>query len=309
MPGDMNMLSKPLECFARSNDSTRSDTAASQDLLVMASAAKSGAVLSARIVAEIGISCGICIASGERSAAGIPGPVEELPVYEGQLLHAIINMRTWPQYARRFGYGIDTRAADAMKLSGTGYIPGYESVYESDKGRIAQRGVRCVVIMREPSARLRSLYTYARSGGEHWFRYETGMMARLSDSSITLNQSLAMFWNEFGKGYLIQSHEYMSYNLKLGCQPVTMEAFRANYTAAAEKIMVQYNIRREVIPLLLSRLAGADLSQKTVAEQRADKHVTSNKFSGDLLRKVGEYFRSDPEISSIMAAQRIELGY
>jgi hypothetical protein len=32
------------------------------------------------------------VASGERSAPGIPGPVEDLPVYDGKLLHAIINM-------------------------------------------------------------------------------------------------------------------------------------------------------------------------------------------------------------------------
>ena len=40
-----------------------------------------------------------CVASGERSRAGIPGPVESLPSYDGRLLFAIINMETWPAYA------------------------------------------------------------------------------------------------------------------------------------------------------------------------------------------------------------------
>jgi hypothetical protein len=63
------------------------------DFLVFASAAKAGAVLSARVVGEVGAACGLCVASGERSRPGIPGPLEELPVYEGKLLHAIINVR------------------------------------------------------------------------------------------------------------------------------------------------------------------------------------------------------------------------
>jgi hypothetical protein len=289
----------PLYCFSDdgSTDSPR-------DLLVMAAAAKGGAVLSARIVAELGTSCGVCIASGERSAAGIPGPVEELPVYEGQLLHAIINMRPWPQYARRHGYTLDSAAADAMQLVGT----------RSDTEPAAVRnvtgaGVRCVVILRDPASRLQSLYTYARSGGEHWFRYQSGIMAALASPNITLSESLSLFWNGFGRDYLMQSHEYLVYNLKLGCKPVTMEAFKANYSEAVKQIMVHYNVRSEVIPLLLSRLSGADLSRKTEEQKKADKHVTANKFSPALLAGVKEFLHSDPEVSELVRQQRIELGY
>ena len=40
---------------------------------VIAVPAKSGAVLSAKFLMDIGALCGMCVASGERSHAGIPG--------------------------------------------------------------------------------------------------------------------------------------------------------------------------------------------------------------------------------------------
>ena len=111
-------------------------------MLVLAASAKGGALLSAKIAAEVGSACGVCVASGERSRSGIPGPVEDLPSYDGQLLHAIVNMRTWPAYAEQ----------QRLRLGGEG-----ETL--------------CVTILRDPLSRLQSLYGYARSGGEHWFRF------------------------------------------------------------------------------------------------------------------------------------------
>ncbi len=45
-------------------------------------------------------------------------------------------------------------------------LAGDNSVGEAD----GARPVRCVTLVREPLARLKSLYLYARSGGEAWFR-------------------------------------------------------------------------------------------------------------------------------------------
>lgn len=58
-------------------------------------AAKSGALLSGRFAVDIGSACGLCVASPERERAGIPGPEENPPDYDGDILLAILYMKTW----------------------------------------------------------------------------------------------------------------------------------------------------------------------------------------------------------------------
>ena len=254
------------------------------DMLIMASAAKSGAVLSARIVLEVGTACGYCVASGERSRAGIPGPVEELPSYEGKLLHAIINMKTWPQYVERMGYGPET----SPKLN---------------------ERVRCVTFLRDPIARLKSLYLYARSGGEAWFRYQSGLMQKLQDPNRTLTESIQFFWDEFGKEYLIQSHEYMFENLNLGCTGITMEGLKKDFDGNIGHLLHVWGIKPATIPLLVKRLEDADLSRKTQDERNSDPHVTSNKFSKDLVKQVITLLENNVEIKKMVKQHRMDLGY
>ena len=175
--------SKQLECWHQDQKHRRADVANDAesyvsryvshssnngtDMLVLASAAKAGAVLSARIAAEVGSACGYCVASGERTRAGIPGPVETLPVYDGRLLLAITNMQTWPDYVVAQGFP-DPRIKQPQSTGTKGTV-------------------RCVSMLREPLDRLRSLYLYARSGGEAWFRYESGLMRRLQETGSTAN--------------------------------------------------------------------------------------------------------------------------
>ena len=229
------------------------------------------------------------MASGERSDPGIPGPVEDLPVYEGKLLHAIINMRSWPSYVERYGYDMKT-LADKETRTRTGRV-------------------RCVTLIREPLSRLRSLYTYARSGGEHWFRYKSGIMQKLSNQSLSLKQSVELFWESFGKDYLIQSHEYMKMNIELGCRPIKMESFSQNYTATILEILQVYGVNSRAVPQLLKRLAMSDVSKKSLDQQRQDAHVTANKFSTDLVKNVKKYLLNDGDIREMVAAHRVELGY
>lgn len=229
----------------------------------------------------------MCIASGERSAPGIPGPVEELPVYEGRLLHAVINMRTWPNYVEQLGYNIST-------------ISGSNS---------SGRRVRCVTLIREPLSRLRSLYTYARSGGEHWFRYRSGIMQQLSNQSISLEESVMLFWMTFGKAYLIQSHEFMMMNIRLGCTAVKMESFKQNYNATISKILQSYGIHPRAASRLLSKLSSSDVSAKSADEQKADAHVTDNKFSSGLVSAVKEHLLSMADVREMISVHKIELGY
>ena len=253
------------------------------DMLVMASAAKSGAVLSARIVAEVGTACGYCVASGERSRAGIPGPIEELPTYDGLLLHAIINMRTWPEYVSRQGF-------------------------EPTSPKLNQK-VRCVTTLRDPMSRLKSLYLYARSGGEAWFRYQSGLMQELGNPKKTLQESILFFWNTFGRDYLIQSHEYMVENLRLGCVPMKMEGLKKDFDGHIGHLLHVFGVRAEIIPELVKRLASADLSRKTLEQRQADPHVTANKFSKILYNEMIEIFNSMEEVQKMVRVHRKELGY
>lgn len=244
------------------------------------------------------------MASGERSGPGIPGPVEDPPVYEGQLLHAIINMRTWPEYVEKMGYRLSDEARKSYRNGNTDAVAQGHQFKDGQKGR-----VRCVTLVREPLARLRSLYTYARSGGEHWFRYESGMMKRLGDPNVTLQGSLSLFWNQFGKDYLIQSHEYMMFNIRLGCTPIKMEDFKTNFTEAAERIFRVYGVADGALPVLLNRVVSSDMSSKSEAQRRADAHVTDNKFSSELIQEVKVRLMQMSEVFSMVTLHRSELGY
>ena len=234
------------------------------------------------------------MASGERSAPGIPGPVEATPTYEGKLLHAIINMRTWPSYVENMGYDMQTLVSNASHIE----------IQTGKPGR-----VRCVTLIREPLSRLRSLYTYARSGGEHWFRYRSGLMKTLGNSSHSLEQSIGLFWDIFGKDYLLQSHEYMIMNMKLGCKPIKMELFQQNFSDAVLTLLKTFGVDNKATPALLRKLSSSDISKKTKEERIADAHITANKFTGAFVAEVRTQLLQIDEASRLIQLHRAELGY
>lgn len=248
-------------------------------------------------MAEVGAACGLCVASPERSHAGIPGPVEILPSYNGQLLFAIINMVNWPEYAVSQGYR--NPLADAK-----------DAVADDNDSGNAIGNIRCVTTLRDPLARLKSLYLYARSGGEAWFRYQSGIMQKLQETGReSLESSLSYFWETFGKAYLEQSHAYMMFNLDLGCAPVRMRDFRHDFDGSIAKILHTWGIKSDVVPTLVKRLEGADLGRRTEAQRKADPHVTSNKFSAGLVKAVPVALLRMKEVREMVELQRKELGY
>jgi len=272
-------ISTPINCF---------DERASEQMLVLASPAKSGALLSGSIVAEIGLVCGLCVASGERSRAGIPGPIEDLPVYDGRILHAITNMRTWPEYVEKRGFDMRSLAMNEFNTN---------------------KRVMCNVIIREPMARVRSLYTYARSGGEHWFRTESGYMERLADPNLSLQQSLDFYWSEFGKEYLIESHEYIMQNLKLGCTAIRMEDLKSNFSVAMRKMFDAYGINQAAQQILLDRLSKQDTLYMSADTLKKSSHFTANKFSKKFLDEMNRRLLEMPEVKLLADRQSRELGY
>jgi len=332
---------RTLDCWGREG-SGADDVDDGSSFFVMASAAKAGAVLTAKVAAEVGAACGLCVASGERSRAGIPGPVEDLPSYDGTLLFAIINMRTWPHYARRLGYGTDAWAAAADPLppgsvnggggrsvgagsggawsggagSGGASSSGASSGGASSGGASSGAGsggggrVRCVTTLRDPVARLRSLYLYARSGGEAWFRSTSGLMQRLQVAPGGVEGSVALFWETFGRDYLVQSHAYMALNLALGCKPVRMEGFAKDFDGTLDRALRAWGIvpgaRRE----LVARLGRtADVGRMSEAQRASDPHLSATKFSPAFLTNVSSALLRLPGLRELAAAQRKELGY
>ena len=195
---------------------------------MIAAPAKSGALLSAQILFDVGERCAdFCVGSGERSRAGIPGPIESVPSYSADALHAIINMRNWPEWV----------AAQ-------------------------NRTFKCATILREPISRLRSLYLYARSGGEHWFRYESGLMQKLRVSS--LNESLRIFWRAFGRDYIEQAHNYDYFNLAQGCIPFHLEDFKSAFNATTRRLLVDvWGLAESAAKDLVAILQIHNLAAKT----------------------------------------------
>ena len=125
----------------------------------------------------------------------------------------------------------------------------------------------------------------------------------------SLEASLAYFWESFGKAYLIQSHHYMMFNLTLGCTPVRMAEFKHDFDGAITKILRVWGVREAVIPELVRRLAPADLGRKTAAQRKADPHVTSNKFSPGLVRRVPTTLMEHVlGVKAMVEEQRRQLG-
>ena len=266
-----------LECREEGDDS----------VLVLAAPAKSGALLSAQLLLDIGARCGLCVASGERDAPGIPGPVEALPTYEGDILHAIIFMRGWPEYARARG-----------------------------------RASRCVAIVRDPLARLRSLYLYARAGGEHWFSKQSAgfgdgriggqpgappIARRLRQAHTAqgggLNASLALYWELFGRDYLRQSHEYNALNAEQGCIMLAFEEFSRDFDTACRRLLGAWGVPESAQDELIPLLRRHDVSDKAIegdstAEAAAarDPHVSATQYSAFFRQEVKHGLSLLPEL-------------
>ena len=195
----------------------------------------------------------------------------------------------WPSYASNQGYDIQTLNNQQVQ---------------------SKKKIRCVTLVRDPLSRLRSLYTYARSGGEHWFRFESKIMAKLADKNATLAESLDTYWNLFGKEYLEQSHAYTKYNLNLGCTGVKMENFHENFNASISMILGVYGVRTQVHEEIISSLGKtADSSRMSKSQRNANPHLTSIKFSSKLLRDMTEYLMQKEEIRDMIEKHRLELGY
>ena len=256
------LLPEPLPCRRTPEDNS---------ILVIASPAKSGALLSAKILFDVGMSCHFCVASGERSHAGIPGPEESIPTYKGEMLHAIINMRDWGTY-------------------------------------VADQSYRCATILRDPIARLKSLYLYARAGGEAWFRRDSGLMQLLRVRNLT--ESLNLFWNHFGRDYIVQAHEYDRFNIEnQNCDVYRLDEFKQNFDATTRRLLVQtWKLREDAAEILLKKLRRHDVTHSSSHMQR-DPHVSSTNYSPEFISNVTRGLSQMKEVMNVVEEQRSVVPY
>ena len=92
--------------------------------------------------------------------------------------------------------------------------------------------------------------------------------------------------------------------------PVAMEDFKSDFDGSIRKLLRVWGVRDAVVPELVRRLASADLSRMTAAQRKADPHVTSNKFSPGLVKRVPTTLMEKvPGVKPMVERQRKELGF
>ena len=234
------------------------------DIWIITTPAKSGAVLSAKILLSIALECNFCLASGTRDSAGIPGPGTHVPTYKGNVLHAIMNMDEWPSYVEQHS---------------------------------STNSFKCVVITRDPLNRLKSFYTYARSGGEHWLRYESDIMTSLRTAE-NLEESVQIFWDRVGKEYLLSSHTAYMNDSSLGCSEIKFEDLSNDFGSGIGRLLDIFEVNESARGHLVKKLMLHDRSKVSEAELVKDIHVSSMKFSIE--------FKS--ELERVMMEEIEELG-
>jgi hypothetical protein len=195
--------------------------------------------------------------------------VESNPTYNGEMLHAIINMREWNEY-------------------------------------VGTKPYRCATILRDPISRLRSLYLYARAGGEAWFRRDSGFMQMLRVKNLT--ESLETYWNHFGREYIIQAHEYDRFNIETQkCDVYHMEEFKHDFDDTIRRLLVNtWKIREDTSEILLAKLRQHD---KSALSQERDPHVSSTNYSPEFISNVTLQLKSMKEVKNVVKAQRDVIKY
>jgi hypothetical protein len=244
------------------------------DLWVIVTGPKGGTVLGARATLDIGSACGLRVGIGFRETSDWPPCQESLPPYESDILMAIANLQTWPQYVKDY------------------------------------QQVRCVVITRHPFARFQSLFQYAYDGGE---LHLTEASRKLKSLSIEqgLEWMLTSIGNQTMKqshDYLMMSLDHPN------CIQIKFEDFSKNFDESARKWLIEgwgiiTNNNKNVINELLKIISRHDLSRLSEEQRKANHHVSGSrvdKQSQHILRKaiLGNY-----KLLQWLNEQAVELGY
>ena len=128
----------------------------------------------------------------------------------------------------------------------------------------------------------------------------------------SLQASLELFWDRFGKDYLIQSHAYYLFNLDHGCVKLTFEDFTKSsdsYDRTVRAMLDAFGARQEVREELVTMLARHDLRRHSAEALQANAHFTANKYGKDVPKQVQEGLLLIPEVLQLVEQHRQDLGY
>lgn len=279
----MPRLTPPLACTEGAN----------HDMWVAAAAQKSAAVMTAMISVDIAAACGKCVGVGDRPNGDWPNPVEAPPPYQSDLLLAIANMPSWPEYVEKLGAPV-------------------AGVKEGD------RRSRCIVTVRHPVARLVSTFFYAKEGRETWFR-EHGVALEINrliakdtegkqgEGLEDVSRAVAFMLDRFGLEYVLSTHEYLLQNVKLGCTVIRYESLVADFEGSMAEWFDAWGVTRDQdVRAQLLKLAA----NNSPARQTSDNHhATGSLYSQKFKESVKSAFLANATLAALVDKQSNELGY
>ena len=165
--------------------------------------------------------------------------------------------------------------------------------------------VRCVLVAREPLARLTSMYMYFRSAGEYWLRPVAEELKAFAD----IDASIEHMWKSMGKDTMLDTHQYLKDSLDFGCARIAFESFTSQdglggtFNASAMAAFTGWGIDPRAHASLLDHVQKLDLARKTAAELKSDHHHTASKFPPGFKREVREALGRNADVMALMRVQ------
>lgn len=185
---------------------------------------------------------------------------------------AIANAQHWPEYADTNGY----------------------------------TSVKCVVITRDPFARVKSLYAYVYDGSELDLQRPSEELRTFDKMS----DGLDYLYTAIIKDTLMDSHRFLMLSLKRKeCQRVAFEEFEADFDSAAKKWLDHWGIRESAQGKLINIMQKHDVKRKTPEERSNDHHLSGKSFSKQKSMELESVIRAHVELWGLIQSQRRDLKY
>ena len=250
------------------------DAASVRELWVIVATNKGGSILGARVSLEMAQACGLCWVIGYRENGNWPPPQETLPSVDGDVMPAIANVQNWPDFVRAHNH---TR-------------------------------VRCVVVVRDPLARLMSLYTYALDAGEMGLRPASVELKRFGSD---FDGGVEWMWRSFAKESMEETQRHLVKSLarpECKAHMVSFDKMATDFDGQMELWFDAWAIPAAVRPTLLRVAQRHDLGRKTAAQRAADHHVSGSSLTSAQKKLLRRAFLRNKDVMEVMSRQAGELG-
>jgi len=261
-------------CLLRFSSKSPCRSDVNNELWVIVSVAKGGTVLAARASIEIANACNLCIGIGYRPFGGWPPAREYNPTNRVDVLMAIANAQSWPEYAEQHG------------------------------GR-----VRCAVITRSPWTRFKSMYQYFYDGSEYELQDISRVLKQFHAQNIS--KVVEYMFTTVGNATMLDSHEHLKLSLKReDCIPIRFEDFDIDFDRTVRKWIDIWGITDPVAQeKVIIAARRHNLKRKSKDELAKEHHVSGRVFSERDAKEIEKAIRENHAISHLLESQSKELGY